>query len=124
MRSFIFFLVLIFFGLSYSSYKKHALPIIANDESAGKKELIKTGADQTEKYLPYLKGKRIGLLGNQTTIIGKTHLVDSLKSLGVNIVTVFGPEHGFRGNASNGVKVQDEVDQATGIPIVSLYGSK
>ncbi|HEY0677541.1 MAG TPA: DUF1343 domain-containing protein, partial [Chitinophagaceae bacterium] len=85
---------------------------------------IKTGADQTEKYLPLLKGKRIGILGNQTSIIGKTHLVDSLKALGVNIVTVFGPEHGFRGNASAGIHVKDEVDSATGIKIVSLYGPK
>lgn len=88
------------------------------------KEEIKTGADQTDKYLPYLSGKRIGILGNQTSIIGKTHLVDSLKALGVNIVKVFGPEHGFRGNASNGAKVEDEVDSATRIPIVSLYGTK
>lgn len=88
------------------------------------KPSLKTGADQTEKYLSYLKGKRIGILGNQTTIIGKKHLVDSLQSIGVNIVKVFGPEHGFRGNASAGVKVQDEVDKATGIPIVSLYGAK
>ncbi|RYF85928.1 MAG: DUF1343 domain-containing protein, partial [Chitinophagaceae bacterium] len=67
---------------------------------------------------------RIAILGNQTSVIGKTHLVDSLKSLGVTIVKVFGPEHGFRGNASAGVVVKDEVDKATGIPIVSLYGSK
>ncbi len=85
---------------------------------------IKTGADQTEKYLPYLKGKRVAILANQTTIIGKTHLVDSLKKLGVNIVKVFGPEHGFRGKASAGDEVNDEVDVATGIPIISLYGKK
>jgi len=85
---------------------------------------IRTGAEQTEKYIPYLKGKRVAIMGNQTSIIGKTHLVDSLKSLGVNIVKVFGPEHGFRGNASAGVKVSDEVDSATGIPIISLYGAK
>ncbi len=85
---------------------------------------IKTGADQTEKYLPYLKGKRVAIMANLTTIIGKTHLVDSLKKLGVNIVKVFGPEHGFRGNASAGVHVDDEKDPATGIPIISLYGPK
>jgi len=85
---------------------------------------IKTGAEQTEKYLPYLKGKRIGILGNQTSIIGKTHLVDSLNALGIKIEKVFGPEHGFRGNASAGVVVKDEVDKVTGIPIVSLYGKK
>jgi len=87
------------------------------------KQLI-TGADQTEKYLPYLKGKRIAVLANPTTIIGKKHLVDSLLSLGVNIVKVFGPEHGFRGNASAGVKVKDEKDPATGVPVISLYGPK
>ncbi len=88
-----------------------------------KKELI-TGADQTEKYLPLLKGKRVAIMANPTTIIGKKHLVDSLRSLGVNIVKVFGPEHGFRGNASAGVQVSDETDSATGIPIISLYGGK
>ena len=88
------------------------------------KEQIKTGAEQTEAYLPYLKGKRVALLANQTTIIGKTHLVDSLKSLGVNIVKVFGPEHGFRGNASAGTAVADETDLSTGIPVISLYGIK
>ncbi|SJZ63371.1 exo-beta-N-acetylmuramidase NamZ family protein [Sediminibacterium ginsengisoli] len=81
-------------------------------------------ADQTEKYLPYLKGKRIGIVGNQTSVIGKTHLVDSLRSLGIQIVKAFGPEHGFRGKASAGVKVGDEVDSATGIRIISLYGPK
>ena len=85
---------------------------------------IKTGADQTEKYIYYLKGKRVAILANPTSIIGKTHLVDSLKSLGINIVKVFGPEHGFRGNASAGMKVADEIDAATGIPVISLYGAK
>jgi uncharacterized protein YbbC (DUF1343 family) len=94
-----------------------------NRNVSSKKEL-RTGAEQTEKYLPFLKGKRVALLANQTSIIGKTHLVDSLKSLGVNIVKVFGPEHGFRGNASAGVRVADEKDPATGIPIISLYGPK
>lgn len=85
---------------------------------------IRTGAEQTQEYLALLKGKRVAILANPTSVIGKTHLVDSLKSLGVNIVKVFGPEHGFRGNASAGAKVADEVDQATGIPIISLYGPK
>ena len=87
------------------------------------KEII-TGADQTEKYLPLLKGKRVAILGNQTSIIGNTHLVDSLQSLGIHIVKVFGPEHGFRGQASAGVQVKDEIDKKTGIPVISLYGPK
>lgn len=95
-----------------------------NEVPASKEKNIITGAEQTEKYLPLLKGKRIGVLGNQTTIIGYTHLVDTLQRLGINIVKVFGPEHGFRGNASAGVRVADDKDSATGIPIVSLYGPK
>jgi uncharacterized protein YbbC (DUF1343 family) len=88
------------------------------------KNSIQTGADQTGNYLPYLKGKRVAMLANQTTIIGKKHLVDSLQTLGINIVKVFGPEHGFRGNASAGASVADETDQVTGIPVISLYGKK
>jgi len=85
---------------------------------------ILTGADQVNKYLPYLKGKRVAIMANPTSIIGKKHLVDSLHSLGIRIVKVFGPEHGFRGNVGAGVQVQDETDSATGIPIISLYGPK
>ena len=83
---------------------------------------IKTGADQTAKYLPLLKGKRIAIVGNQTSVIGQTHLVDSLTSLGIKISRIFGPEHGFRGHASAGVTVNNERDSSTSIPVVSLYG--
>ncbi|MEP6727977.1 MAG: DUF1343 domain-containing protein [Bacteroidota bacterium] len=85
---------------------------------------IKTGADQTELYVPFLKGKRVAMMANQTTIIGKTHLVDSLQKMGVTIVKVFGPEHGFRGNKSAGENLDDDIDSATGIPLISLYGKK
>lgn len=88
------------------------------------KASIRTGAEQTEKYLPLLKGKRVAIMANQTSIIGKTHLVDSLRTLGVNIVKIFGHEHGFRGSASAGAAVTDEIDAATGIKIISLYGAK
>ncbi len=115
MKFFFPFLILGFFVLQQKP---------ANTTATAGKEPIKTGAEQTEKYLPLLKGKRVAMLANQTTIIGKTHLVDSLQKLGVNIVKVFGPEHGFRGNASAGVSVANETDKATGIPIISLYGKK
>jgi uncharacterized protein YbbC (DUF1343 family) len=85
------------------------------------KEII-TAADQVSAYLPLLKGKRVGMVVNQTSIIGKKPSVDSLLSLGINVVKVFGPEHGFRGNASNGAKVSNDIDTKTGIPIISLYG--
>ena len=85
---------------------------------------IITGADQTEQYISYLQNKRVGVLANPTTIIGSRHLVDSLLARGIQIKKVFGPEHGFRGNASAGVKVSDEKDPATGVPVISLYGPK
>ena len=90
----------------------------------GPKKDLKTGAEQTEAYLPLLKGKRVAILANQTSVIGKTHLVDSLQKRGITIAKVFGPEHGFRGQASAGVQVADEVDSKTGIPVISLYGKK
>ena len=82
---------------------------------------VKTGAESTEDYLPLLKGKRVAVLTNQTGIIGKSHLVDSLVSLKVNIVAILSPEHGFRGDADAGEHVSSSVDQKTGIPIKSLY---
>ena len=85
---------------------------------------IVTGAEQTEKYISFLKGKRVGILANPTTVIGKRHLVDSLLARGINIVKAFGPEHGFRGNAGAGIVVKDEKDPATGIKVISLYGAK
>jgi len=106
-------------GLNFCGSSNHQQKV--RDES---KQPIQTGAEQTEKYLPFLSGKRVAIMANPTSVIGKRHLVDSLKSLGVNIVKVFGPEHGFRGNASAGVKVADEVDSATHIPVISLYGAK
>lgn len=115
---FLFFLFIAFSSGFCSTTKrpiKNAAPVV---------NAIKTGADQTEKYIPYLKGKRVAILANPTSIIGKTHLVDSLKTLGINIIKVFGPEHGFRGNASAGMKVADEIDAVTGIPVISLYGAK
>lgn len=85
---------------------------------------IKTGAEQTEKYLPLLKGKRIAVVANPTSIIGKTSLIDSLKALKIDVVKIFGPEHGFRGTASAGAVVADSVDAKTGIKEISLYGKK
>ena len=102
-----------------------SIPLMAAQaQSLSNNNQIITGADRTEEYLPYLKGKRIAIMANPTSIIGEKHLVDSLQSLGVEIVKVFGPEHGFRGNVGAGVHVKDEIDNKTGIPIVSLYGAK
>jgi uncharacterized protein YbbC (DUF1343 family) len=85
---------------------------------------IVPGAERMEQYLPLLKGKRIGLFANQTSVVGNTLLVDTLQKSGINIVAIFGPEHGFRGTADAGEKVGNYVDEKTGIPVISLYGSK
>jgi uncharacterized protein YbbC (DUF1343 family) len=82
------------------------------------------GAERLDVYLPMLKGKRVAVFANHTAMVGKTHLVDTLLKLGVNIKIAFGPEHGFRGNAPDGAKIESTVDKATGVPIVSLYGQK
>ena len=87
---------------------------------------IQTGADQIGLYLPILKGKRIAIVANQTSVIfdGKktTHLIDTLVSLELNIKKVFAPEHGFRGNIDAGESIEDELDVKTKLPIISLYG--
>tara|TARA_B110000196_G_scaffold317781_1_gene331644 strand:- start:186 stop:1331 length:1146 start_codon:yes stop_codon:yes gene_type:complete len=91
--------------------------------SCQKEKNLKLGVEQTESYLPLLKNKKVGVIGNQTSRIGTTHLVDSLLSLGVDIVKVFTPEHGFRGKADAGAKIEDGIDVKTGLPIISLYGN-
>jgi uncharacterized protein YbbC (DUF1343 family) len=85
---------------------------------------IRTGAERTEQYIHLLKNKRIAITGNQTSIIKNVHLVDTLRSLDINIVKIFCPEHGFRGTADAGAHIGNYVDSKTGIPVISLYGTK
>ncbi len=116
-----------------------ALSNVSNDKigkPARNEKTIITGANQTEAYLKLLKGKRVGIVANQTSVIFKDeiasslttgndnyiHLIDSLKALNVDIKKVFSPEHGFRGNVDAGELVKDGLDTKTGFPIVSLYG--
>lgn len=82
------------------------------------------GAERTDQYLSLLKGKRIAMVVNHTSIVGENqvHLLDNLLKLGVNVLKVFAPEHGFRGNADAGETVRDGKDSQTGVAIVSLYG--
>ncbi|MDB5031515.1 DUF1343 domain-containing protein [Mucilaginibacter sp.] len=98
---------------------KLSLPTIAYAQGP-----LLTGADRTELYVDYLKNKNIGMVINQTSVIGKNQVssVDSLLKAGIRITKIFGPEHGFRGNASNGAAVNDSVDPKTGVPAISLYG--
>jgi len=86
------------------------------------KEIV-MGVEQPEAYLPLLKGKKVGVVANNTSLVNGVHLVDQLVASGINVSKVFGPEHGFRGNAAAGKHVASEKDSKTGIPVVSLYGS-
>ncbi|MGN6419152.1 MAG: exo-beta-N-acetylmuramidase NamZ family protein [Pseudobacter sp.] len=92
--------------------------------SALSEDTPQTGADRLEEFLPLLKGKRIAVFANHTSMVGGQNLVDTLHKRGITISVVFGPEHGFRGTADAGEKVSNYTDRATGIPVVSLYGSK
>ena len=82
---------------------------------------VRNGADQLDKLLPLLEGKRVSLVVNHTSLCGKTHLLDTLSTY-LKIVQVFAPEHGFRGEADAGESVNDGKDLRTGVPIRSLYG--
>lgn len=83
---------------------------------------IMPGAERMEVYLPMLKGKSVAVYANQTSMVKNTHLVDTLVKRGINVVKIFGPEHGFRGTASAGEEVGNAIDTKTGIKIISLYG--
>ena len=83
---------------------------------------VQTGADRVDDYIWILQGKRVAVCGNQTSMVGNTHLVDTLLRRHVNVVKIFCPEHGFRGNAEAGAHIASGTDPKTGLPIVSLYG--
>ncbi len=82
------------------------------------------GAARTDTYVPLLKGKRIALLSNMTGMVGNKHTLDIMIENGLDVTTIFSPEHGFRGTADAGEKVSSSVDSKTGIPIASLYDGK
>jgi uncharacterized protein YbbC (DUF1343 family) len=121
--------VLLFVLVMISCASKAKNKTVTNDETLNpiQNDEIIVGANQIDKYLPLLQGKRVGIVANQTSVIfnndeGYTHLVDSLLSLDVNIKKVFSPEHGFRGRVDAGELIKDGFDTKTRLPIVSLYG--
>ncbi|MFS4416995.1 exo-beta-N-acetylmuramidase NamZ domain-containing protein [Maribacter sp. 2307ULW6-5] len=87
---------------------------------------VTTAANRTDRYFPLLRGKRVAVVANQTSVLftasQPVHLVDTLMASGIEVTKVFAPEHGFRGQADAGEKVTDGMDDKTGLPIVSLYG--
>ncbi|GGO64634.1 exo-beta-N-acetylmuramidase NamZ family protein [Bowmanella pacifica] len=85
-------------------------------------EQFRIGAELDGLYLPMLEGKRVGLIVNQTSMVGEQHLVDLLLQKGVKVQRIFAPEHGFRGDHDAGAKVDSSIDAKTGIPLYSIYG--
>ncbi|MBK0384227.1 DUF1343 domain-containing protein [Pedobacter sp. SD-b] len=124
----LFFLLIMTLTMACNSCNTAKVETIKRDirptNNIGYDHKILTGADQTNKYLQILKGKKLGLVVNQTAEINGINLVDSFKNLGLNIKAIFGPEHGFRGTADAGENVGNYIDKKTGIPVISLYGTK
>ncbi|MBU3017890.1 DUF1343 domain-containing protein [Paraglaciecola agarilytica] len=92
------------------------------DIQADNTQELKVAAERPQAYLPKLQGKRVGLVVNQTSKVGDSHLVDYLLDKSINVARIFAPEHGFRGDHDAGAHVNSEIDAATGIPITSIYG--
>ncbi len=90
--------------------------------SVSSQSRITPGAERMDVYIPLLKGKAVALFANQTSMVSNRHLADTLIKSGVNIVKIFGPEHGFRGVADPGEKIGNYTDKATGVQVISLYG--
>jgi uncharacterized protein YbbC (DUF1343 family) len=109
-------------ALSFSGITGFSQSANLQSEISNLKSQIVPGAERMEVYLPLLKGKAVAVFANQTSMVKNTHLVDTLIKKSINIVKIFGPEHGFRGTADAGEHVTDAKDKKTGIPVVSLYG--
>lgn len=118
------FFVLTLFVFQLYSCNSNAVSLATIDQMAEKPKPILPGATNTQQYFPLLEGKNIGVVVNQTATIGRTHLVDSLLSMGLRVKTVFAPEHGFRGTADAGEKLTDGLDPQTNLPVISLYGKR
>ncbi|HZI25289.1 MAG TPA: DUF1343 domain-containing protein, partial [Chryseolinea sp.] len=119
-----FLMSLLFIGLIQCSNSKNATSLTTdNGDNAAPKSQVIVGAEQLDLLVPKLKGKNVALVVNYTAVVGRTHLADTLKSLGINIKKILAPEHGFRGNAANGEEVKDGVDTKSGLALVSLYGN-
>ncbi|WP_140937184.1 exo-beta-N-acetylmuramidase NamZ family protein [Sphingobacterium lumbrici] len=103
---------------------KGAFGTVSQKDTSAVQKSIVPAADQLSIYLPLLTGKKVGLMGNQTSIVGteKQHLVDVLLSEKVDLRFGFAPEHGFRGDVERGEKVSNDVDSKTGLPLYTLYG--
>jgi len=93
------------------------------EKGIGEKNPLIPGANQIELYRSIIEGRSVAIVANQTSMIGRAHLVDSLLSIGINIKVIFAPEHGFRNLADAGETIENGKDSETDIPLISLYGS-
>lgn len=107
-------------GIDQDKERQEA-PLIT-DTSIIKQKII-PGSERIDIYLPWLKDKKVAVIANHTSMIGKNHLVDSLLISGIQIKKIFCPEHGFRGDADAGEHLKNYIDKKTGLPVISLYGS-
>lgn len=122
MTRFALFFCLFFFAFAASAQIKHKRS--GHNRGSLNGGALQTGAENFAQYIPLLRGKSVAVFANQTSIVGKTHLVDTLRKMGIRIQVIFAPEHGFRGTADAGEKVGNYTDSKTGIPVISLYGTK
>jgi uncharacterized protein YbbC (DUF1343 family) len=109
-------LILLLAIMAFMSCSSQSPAAIASDE------ILLTGAQRMYAYLSSLKGKKVAVVANPTSVVGRRHLVDTLLSHSIHIVKVFAPEHGFRGEAGAGETIKDGKDAATNLPVISLYG--
>jgi uncharacterized protein YbbC (DUF1343 family) len=130
---FLWLFILLSCGFGSSPKQDKAAPA---GTDTGQADSLLPAANNTDAYVPQLRGKKVGVVANQTSVVyklapageeganGFTHLIDSLVSLGIDIDRVFAPEHGFRGVADAGEHIKDGRDPATGLPVLSLYGAQ
>ena len=110
------YILLLALGISFAFQgKAQSIRLIPKEEYV-------SGALDTENYFRLLTDQNVGVVANQTSIVGQTHLVDTLVASGINVKRIFTPEHGFRGTADAGAKITNGKDEKTGIEIASLYG--
>ena len=117
----IIFITLVLFSCTPINTDRSALSGQQLSNQPSEKRII-VGAEQTLYYLPMLQNKRVGLVVNQTSVVGNKHLVDLLIANNINVQAIFAPEHGFRGNYDAGEKFSSSIDEKTGVPLVSIYG--
>ena len=123
-KSKIFIFILLIICISCCNKNKSlASKVNDNKNSIENDTIIKSGIYNIAEYINYIDGKKIAIVANQTSIINNTHLVDTLISLKQNVIKIFSPEHGFRGNADAGATIKNSIDEKTQLPLISLYGN-